>query len=60
MEFAFKRKSSDPKEQYFTKLKDIHITTVDSYQASIHVIDIDTLFPENLLLTFCVGLAHSF
>ena len=32
MKRAFKKKSSDPKEEYFTKLKDINITTVDSFQ----------------------------
>jgi hypothetical protein len=34
MTAAFKNKSSDPSEQYFTKLRDIKITTVDSFQAS--------------------------
>ncbi|CAB4036260.1 Hypothetical predicted protein, partial [Paramuricea clavata] len=33
MKSAFKLKSSDPSEEYFTKLRDINITTVDSFQA---------------------------
>jgi hypothetical protein len=34
MTAAFVRKSKDPREEYLTKLKDINITTVDSFQAS--------------------------
>ena len=37
MKSAFESKSSDPSEEYFTKLKDINITTVDSFQASVHI-----------------------
>ena len=35
MKTAFQRKSSDPSEEHFMELKDINITTVDSFQASI-------------------------
>ena len=34
MEAAFRNTSFDPKEEYFTKLKDIKITTIDSFQVS--------------------------
>jgi hypothetical protein len=34
MNAKFKEKSLDSSEEYFTKLKDINITTVDSFQAS--------------------------
>ena len=32
MKAAFEKKSSDTTEEYYLKLKDIYITTVDSFQ----------------------------
>ena len=32
MKAEFTKKSSDPSQEYFTKLRDINITTVDSFQ----------------------------
>jgi hypothetical protein len=34
MKAEFEKKSLDTSEEYFAKLKDINITTVDSFQAS--------------------------
>ena len=34
MKAAFEKRSSDPQEEYFTKLRDVNITTVDSFQVS--------------------------
>ena len=34
MKAAFEKRSLDPQEEYFTKLKDVSITTVDSFQVS--------------------------
>ena len=34
MKAAFEKRSLDPQEEYFTKLRDVNITTVDSFQVS--------------------------
>ena len=34
MKAAFEKRSLDPQEEHFTKLRDVNITTVDSFQVS--------------------------
>ncbi|CAB4028711.1 Hypothetical predicted protein [Paramuricea clavata] len=47
MNTAFKEKSSDSCEEYFTKLKDINITTVDSFQGEENKVILLSLVRSN-------------